>query len=173
MTFWRGQVARDRGAERLELKMWGGAIRSNPAWFAGFGDNGSKGTRQEKNSQDSWKRKFSPNGAGSVRKSAGGAGLFKSSKHDACPVYVLFGDRVCAFGTGHVKFLHGRKNCSHTSTSRFKPFSSITDTVHQSFAITENHQLSSVSPIIVESYLCPLDNFRSWSSSNSAIALLN
>lgn len=52
MTFWRGQVARDRGAERLELKMWGGAIRSNPAWFTDFGDNGSKGTRQEKNSQD-------------------------------------------------------------------------------------------------------------------------
>ena len=113
MTFWRGQVARDRGAERLELKVWGGAIRSNPAWFADFGDNGSKGTRQEKNSQDSWKRNFSPNGAGSVRKSAGGAGLFKSSKHDTAVSLAI----VSAFGAGHVKFLHiilmGGKTAAH------------------------------------------------------------
>jgi len=40
-------------SEKLELEMWGGAIRSNPAWwwFADFGDNGSNGTRQEKDSQ--------------------------------------------------------------------------------------------------------------------------
>lgn len=164
MTFWRGQVARDRGAERLELKVWGGAIRSNPAWFADFGDNGSKRTRQEKNPQDSWKRNFSTNGAGSVRKSAGGAGLFKSSKHDTRS---LFGDRVCVWRRPReipTYYPNGRKNCSHTSTSRFllqAVFIPITDTVHRSFATAENHQLSSVSPIIVKSYLCPLDNFRS------------
>jgi hypothetical protein len=132
MTFWRGQVAREVSrCGKARAKDVGRRYPQQSGLvvgFADFGDNGSKGTRQEKNSQDSWKRNFSPNGAGSVRKSAGGAGLFKSSKYDACPVYALFGDRVCAFGTGHVKFLHiipmGGKTAATLAlpaSSRFHP----------------------------------------------------
>ena len=110
MTFWRGQAARDRGAERLELKMWGGAIRSNPAWFADFGDNGSKGTRQERIHKIAGKEIFhqtAPETSGRALEAQD-----YSSLPNMTPAVSLA--IVSAFGAGHVKFLHMSRKTAAT-----------------------------------------------------------
>lgn len=72
--------------------MWGGAIRSNPVWWSGLqtlATTDQKGQGRKRIHRIVGKEIYSLNGAGSVRKSARGAGLFKPSKHDACPTYAV------------------------------------------------------------------------------------